>query len=535
MSAYFPHVDLPALKKFAAAAAAAEHASRVSRNANGGKKNTKGKGKARVQEKTGPYPSVVGCEDTVWAGEEMILITFDPQSVPLGPHSMVAHFPHGRPSFTTKALVGMTQVVRESAQIAAPKIYGYYDNVPNHINAEVVLLEMIPGDCLEDIWEDLKPRQIMTICARLGELLVKLFNCRSQLLCSETNVPDSPPRTPLESNNYRRPVLLSRPFDEGPLASMEPQEALTSTHDYLLALSKRPERVFASPDDPANTAGRDTGWPDHPPLTDADVVLLRDTWNRLGSLIPYHSGGFYIPGSLSPEARYTAYSVLQSKEYGVRHADMQMRRFVVRWARPGDEHSDATLALTGWEHAHRAPLWACARMPPWLAPHVHPHEPLSWEAQRHARQVVFHSVFRADCVPQARAWEWVVAYVYGATERWFEGVLGAHWGFRDTAEVLLVRLKEHWVRERPDVPFPLDVGGPYLSGVGAGQVRPLGGENGALRERGVDAKDMVYRRRSFVDGVRVAMSELAGGIDLPEDVAWPEGVDSIGGDPNDVD
>ncbi|KAI0042256.1 hypothetical protein FA95DRAFT_1610352 [Auriscalpium vulgare] len=525
MSAYFPDVDLPALKRFAVAAAAAEHASRMSRNApvgagGGGAKKTakgKGKGKGRLQEKPLQYPSVVGCEDTVWAGEEMIMITFDPQSVPLGPHCMVAHFPRGRPTFATKALVGMTQVVRESAQIAAPKIYGYYDNVPNPINAEVVLLEMVglhmhsiarvPGESLEDVWIDLKPRQIMMVCARLGELLVKLFNCRSQLLCSETNVPDSPPRPAAESSSYRRQVLLTRPFDEGPLATMEPQEALTSTHDYLLALSKRPERVFGDPNSPAHEEGRDTGWIDHPRLSDADIVLLRDTWNRLGSLIPYHSGGFYIPGALSPDARYTAYTVLQSKEYGVRHTDMQMARFLVRWERPGDERSDCTLALTGWEHAARAPLWSAARMPPWLAPHVHPFEQLTWEGQRNVRQFVFHSVFHGDLVPQARAWEWVVAYVYGATERWFEGLLSAHWGFRDTAEVLLVRLREHWERERPDVPFHLDVGGAYLSGVGA--------------DRGVEWQTGTARygeARAARDAVKIE-AVMPGG--LSEEMAWP--------------
>lgn len=293
---------------------------------------------------------------------------------------MIAHFPCGRPTYTTKALVGMTQIARDQAQIIAPKIYGYYDNVPNPINAEVVLLELLPGESLDDIWMDLEPRQIMTVCARLGELLVKLFNCRSPMLCSETDVPDSPPRTPAASAHYRRPVLLGPPFDEGPLFYMEPQEGLTSTHDYLHSLAERPERVFGESSEVPGAC--DTGWRGTAPLSDADVAAVRDTWRRLGYLISYHSGGFYIPGSLSPEARFTAYSVLQSKEFGVRHWDMQMTRFVVRWAHPGDVHSDATLALTGWEYAVRAPLWSCARMPSWLYPHLHPFERITWEGQR---------------------------------------------------------------------------------------------------------------------------------------------------------
>jgi hypothetical protein len=72
------------------------------------------------------------------------------------------------------------------------------------------------------------------------------------------------------------------------------------------------------------------------------------------------------------------------------------------------------------------------------------------------RQFVFHSVFHGNFVPRALAWEWVVAHVFGATKRWFEGPIAAHWGFRDAAEVLLLLLRDHWMRERPDVPFPLD-------------------------------------------------------------------------------
>lgn len=381
----------------------------------------------------------------------------------------------------------------------------------------------------------------MMVCARLGEILVKLFNCRSPLLCSETNVEDSPPHASTHPGGWRRPVLLSKPFDEGPLATMEPQEALTSTHDYLLALSKRPERVFGSTKD-IDVSGRDTGWQDHKELSDMDVILLRDTWNRLGSLIPYHSGGFYIPGSLSPEARYTAYSVLQSKEFGIRHTDMQMSRFVVRWARPGDEQSDLTLALTGWEHAHRAPLWSCARMPPWLIPHIHPYELITWEGQRNVRHFIFQSIYHSDFIPRDAAWEWIVAYVYGHTERWFEGLLGSHWAFRDSAEVLLVRLREHWLRERPDVPFPLEVGGPYLSGV---PVRPnnITEQNRGRTQRRPDRESgdksklplplpVPPETNMTLAQMQATLMRLRGDV-VYERVPWPE--KGIGPDPNDVD
>jgi hypothetical protein len=309
---------------------------------------------------------------------------------------------------------------------------------------------------------------------------------------------------------------------------MEPQEGLSSTHDYLLALAERPERVFGGPTE--IPGARDTGWPGVPPLGDAEVAAVRDTWKRLGRLICYHSGGFYIPGSLSPEARYTAYSLLQSEAFGVRHRDMQMTRFVVRWARPGDVQSDATLALTGWEHAARAPLWSCARMPSWLGPHLHPFERITWEGQRNVRQFLFHSVLHGDFVPRARAWEWVVAHVFGATERWFEGLVGAHWGFRDAAEVLLLRLREHWMRERPDVPFPLDgdgddgddedrLGGRLRLGVSAAAAALSEGETQG-DDGDTEAQTLLAHTRTFIEEVSLAMDALGSEIAAAQEALW---------------
>lgn len=37
----------------------------------------------------------------------------------------------------------MTQAVQSTFEVTVPKIYGYYDNVPNPVNAEVVLLQLV--------------------------------------------------------------------------------------------------------------------------------------------------------------------------------------------------------------------------------------------------------------------------------------------------------------------------------------------------------------------------------------------------------
>jgi hypothetical protein len=82
MTTLFPHVDITALKRFAAAAAAGEHACRLSRNNIVGASSSAGKkkGKGKAQDKKPPYPVVIGCEDTSHAGEQvcqsLLLVAF---------------------------------------------------------------------------------------------------------------------------------------------------------------------------------------------------------------------------------------------------------------------------------------------------------------------------------------------------------------------------------------------------------------------------------------------------------------------------
>jgi hypothetical protein len=235
------------------------------------------------------------------------------------------------------------------------------------------------------------------------------------------------------------PILQSRPFAEIP----RPQGALTSTTDYLVALSQRMEKIFTNP--AATLAARATVHPSNPPLTDADIAHIRETWQRLGSLIPYHTGGFYIPGTLSSDARHIAYTVLQSREFAIYHSDMQMSRFIIQFVpninssahgvNPSSPATDPNilLTLTGWEHAFRAPLWACSRLPLFLTPRPIPNEPITWERQAALRNLIFFLMNDKRMLPIS--WQWIIGYVFGVPERWFEGCLGC----------IAMRLRWRWV------------------------------------------------------------------------------------------
>lgn len=218
-------------------------------------------------------------------------------------------------------------------RINAPTVYAYRDFLPNDINAEVVLIEkvhqqflmillnytelsQVPGECLETVWPTLTSYQEVKVCVKLVELLLKLFNYRGSKICTDLEgigtssrgasaIPSQTVTAPPRVYGHP-PTLQSEPFKQGPLSHMPPQEALSNTTDYLLALANRMERIF---DDPAasvearsiNQASDDPAY-----LTNAGVSHIRETWRRLGTLIPYHTGGFYIPGTLSSDARRVA-------------------------------------------------------------------------------------------------------------------------------------------------------------------------------------------------------------------------------------
>lgn len=458
MSTFFPQVNIPALKKFATTAAVKQHTVKAT-----------GRRHPKV-----PTPVVASVEDVKWAGEKMIQITFERASLPLGPYTMMAYFPRGRERLTTQAVLGMMAAVRNSSlKIEVPKIYGYQDLLPNDIGAEVVLMEKILGENLQDVWPTLGPDEELKVCNKLADLLLKLFNTRGNLICTDllgTGIDTSVPSALLQEGEQHQnpdgfsPLILSRPFNEPPLDTMIPQYALCTNADYLTALCWRIKRLCGSNEDTIARA-RDTGFPDNPLLTIEDMVQARETFRRLTSIIPHHIGGFYIPGTLSRAAREEAYSILQNRKFGICHGDMQMYRFLVRFLPNQDGElrtpgSDLELVLcTGWEHSFRAPLWSCARMPLWLISRPILNEPISWDRQRQLRNAIYDMMNEPSRIEGAR--EWIISYVYGRAERWFEGCVSAHWMYGRNIEANLVDLKKYWEFWRPDIEFPVEVGVEY--------------------------------------------------------------------------
>lgn len=336
------------------------------------------------------------------------------------------------------------------------------------------------------MWPTLSPEEELKVCGKLADLLLKLFNTRGSLICTDllgTGINTCVSSVLLQEGQQRlRPLgvgslLLSRPFNERPLDTMTPQGALSNNADYLTALCWRVERLFINTEN-IRPEALDTGFADNPPLTVEDAKQAKETFRRLANMITHHVGGFYVPGTLSREAREEAYLILQSKKFGICHGDMQMYRFLVRFLPDTDGNlrsldSDVKLVLcTGWEHSFRAPLWSCARMPLWLISRPILNEPIPWSRQAELRSAIYDMMNQPDRIERAR--EWIVSHVYGRTERWFEGCVSAHWMYGRNIEANLVDLKKYWEFWRPDIEFPFEVGAQYAL---QRQVPPASGES----------------------------------------------------------
>jgi hypothetical protein len=323
------------------------------------------------------------------------------------------------------------------------------------------------------VWPTLSPEEELKVCGKLADLLLKLFDTRGSLICTDllgTGINTSVSSALLQEGQERQgpvgvgPLLLSRPFNERPLDTLTPQGALSNNADYLTALCWRVERLFINPEN-IRPEALDTGFAVNPPLTVEDAKQTRQTFRRLASIITHHIGGFYIPGTLSRLAREEAYSILQNRKFGICHGDMQMYRFLVQFLpdKDGNLHSpDSEVELvlcTGWEHSFRAPLWSCARMPLWLMSRPILNEPIPWSRQAELRSAIYDMMNQPSRIENSR--EWIVSHVYGRTERWFEGCVSTHWMYGRNIEANLVDLKKYWEFWRPDIQFPFEVGVQY--------------------------------------------------------------------------
>jgi hypothetical protein len=323
----------------------------------------------------------------------------------------------------------------------------------------------VPGESLESVWPDLSAEQQEIVCCKITDILLQLFNARGSLICTERqglfiDTKCDSPENLSDPTILANSVLMGPSFDMKPLSALPLPEAVLTAEQYLLSLTNRVDRIFDYNDPGIHQAARSTGLPEVPHLTEKDVEELRDTWRRATSLITYHCGGFYIPGNLKADTKKKISKVLRCQEYGIRHRDMQMGRFIVHFGSgsngdidSGRSTSDITVTLaTGWELASRAPLWSCACLPPWL---ILPNSRISPERQRQLRRVVYDYVTSPPLRQIFR--DWVFAYLYGTAERWFEDWIGLHWKHYGILEVGLLRLKLFWETRRPDVPFPLKV------------------------------------------------------------------------------
>ncbi|KDQ64348.1 hypothetical protein JAAARDRAFT_201700 [Jaapia argillacea MUCL 33604] len=389
----------------------------------------------------------------------MILITFKPKTVPLGPASMLAHFPRGRPRLATQALVGMSNRLNETAFIRVPKIYDYIDYAPNQIGPEVVLMEKVAGEQLDVVWPTLNQNQAMNVVKEMTQLIVDLFNVRSPLICSVLAAPKTipAPRSSRAKGKTRidppaqvqGPVLLMPAFE----VKRDPQPALSDVASYLFAFVHHMRETHAH---------RQDGY-----ISAEDAKIL-DTWDRLGTLIETHLGGSYLPEDrYNRRERNKFISTCREPLFPLLHRDMRMCRFVVE-TKPRTD--DVVLTLTGWEHAHYAPVWSATRLPAWLDtgilnPLVSPDMQTYFGRQMLVLMTDQNSPIRRP----SNIGDFLMCLDHCFAERTLETMLSVPSSQRDWVETMLVWMRDNWVQLKPNSYWPLRVGNEY-SGRGLGQI-----------------------------------------------------------------
>ncbi|PCH41452.1 hypothetical protein WOLCODRAFT_163105 [Wolfiporia cocos MD-104 SS10] len=388
-----------------------------------------------------PEPFVTSMTDMAWGGEVIIEILFRPSSVPDGPLSLYALVLDR--IVLAEAYVGMSWTAA-NAGISVPPIIWHKDNV--------IFLEPIPGQSLDNLWPKLTNPVREAICKKLAFELLKMFNYRSSNGIYTARAMEPNGVRGIQDPDLRKTMLVSRPFNDGPLSMRKPPATFVSNEEYLVGLVRRIELVFDDYTIRAPTSDQKRCWPGKETLSVRDMTLIRDTWRRLRELIRYHEGAWYVAPSHWPSAdRSLLGRILRSGDTAICHPDLQMSRIIVH-PKAGPEYE---VTLTGWQHAYFAPLWSSARLPPWMVSSL-VLLPAATGPQPNLQDEAWMQTFMTRHMAMASL-EWRIAYQMGEMERVFEECIGAHWKYRDRIEVCLVWLKQMWKQARPQSNFPIPV------------------------------------------------------------------------------
>lgn len=249
--------------------------------------------------------------------------------------------------------------------------------------------------------------------------------------------------------------FFSRAFEHSALSDVELPPAFETTEEYLESLADRILFLF---DEKRVNNPWTLVYPGKPTLTDQEKANIRKTWTRLYSLIPHYTGGqFMAEHHIAREVLETM--VASHETFGITHTDLRMSRIIVQL----DERGQLTgrPVYTGWEYAHTAPKWSCARLPRWLTPNAQRTDatpsPLTREEKGRMSRVFLGRIQEKVNECDQPSAVWMLSFAFGYQERFFEDLLSCHWMFRDTVEHGIKLLQDWWEALIPEEPFPLSL------------------------------------------------------------------------------
>ncbi|KLO17666.1 hypothetical protein SCHPADRAFT_900408 [Schizopora paradoxa] len=271
--------------------------------------------------------------------------------------------------------------IRARTNVPVPKIHFWDSDPDNPVGAEYMVVERVPGESAADVWDTFSKDQKSFVMEQLAGHISEVFNLRIESIGSlyvhkdhlkrawkksmklfDKDVDDD--ATEFEVGPVVCTLYCSDPEDEFPRSHVKNPnrgpfksagEWLSSILEYELAFTQEhheealEESVLLKTPPDSNTAV-DVDSAQSKGRRQRQLEFARISLSSLMDLAKSYCG----PAVDGPQGHL-------STQFSLLHHDFQLSNLQV------DPQTAQILGILDWEATHSTPLWACARLPNWLA------------------------------------------------------------------------------------------------------------------------------------------------------------------------
>ncbi|KAJ6489675.1 protein kinase subdomain-containing protein PKL/CAK/Fmp29 [Mycena vitilis] len=317
-----------------------------------------------------------------------------------------------------------TMAFLRSSGIPTPKVYGYSPTPNNAAETEYILMELVRGTLLGDIWSDLGEGEIASLCHQMVQLESKMMSIRFPAGGSLYHTKDlekmmEGPGIPLEDGNFCVGPDTSVPMWYGRRSQLDIERGPYKNAQAALARGAHKERAhlerFGQLLLPFQRLRRE-----------AYQFRKQSPSDHIENLNRY----LLIAPSLVP--RDPALS-----HFCIRHPDLQVNNIIV--SRSADDSGWQITGLIDWQHASILPLFLLAGVPQRLQNYS---DPISQSMTRPSLPENFHDLDESEQIRAKEIYHQRIVHYHYVGNTMMRNKL--HYGAEtDPASLLLRRLFHH--------------------------------------------------------------------------------------------